>query len=547
MTSLSDKYKDSLPFDSSNITNITSNYTALNNDIVFVNTASSALTVTLPASPTMGSKIKVLDAAANAQNNIITVLGNGYNIGGASAYTIDTPDSSVDLIYINSNKGWNILNKYLGLAKPGTPISISATDVGTARAYNNGAATVSFVAPTSGGLVDSYTVTSTPGNFTGSGLSSPIVVAGLQSNTSYTFTVSAINFSGASVSSSSNSITATTVPQAPTISTVQYGYEQLAVNYSAGATGGKAVSAYTATRTGAVTASGNSPIAFTGLTGGTAYTISMIATNANGNSIASNSVVQTPFTASGGTTSTSGSYRIHTFTGTSDFTLTGNSVSCDYLIIAGGGSGGSWYGGGGGAGGYLTGSVSVTAAAHTVTVGGGANGGGNVTTRVQGGASTFFGITSIGGGGGGAANPPSNSAGGYGGSGGGSGANGGGGGANVSGQGNVGASRASDASGAGGGGAGAVGGDRDGGAGLSSTITGGSVTRAGGGGGSGYWVSAGGGGAGGGGAGSNSRVGPGTTGSGTANTGSGGGGGSETTSGNGGSGIVIIRYLTTVA
>jgi hypothetical protein len=88
MGSLSDKYKNNLPFESSNITTITSNYTALNNDVVFVNTASSALTVTLPASPTAGSKIKVLDVAANAQNNIITVLGNGYNVGGASAYLI---------------------------------------------------------------------------------------------------------------------------------------------------------------------------------------------------------------------------------------------------------------------------------------------------------------------------------------------------------------------------------------------------------------------------------------------------------------------------
>ena len=62
MASLSDKYRNSLPFESSNVTTITSNYTALNNDVIFVNTASSALTVTLPASPTAGSKIKILDS-----------------------------------------------------------------------------------------------------------------------------------------------------------------------------------------------------------------------------------------------------------------------------------------------------------------------------------------------------------------------------------------------------------------------------------------------------------------------------------------------------
>jgi hypothetical protein len=544
MTSLSDKYKDSLPFDSSNVTTITSNYTALNNDVVFVNTASSALTVTLPASPTAGSKIKVLDVAANAQNNIITVLGNGYNVGGASAYIIDTPDSSVDLIYINSNKGWNIFNKYVSLTKPGIPISVSAIDVGTARAYNDGAATITFTPSTTGDPADLYTVTSTPGNFTASGVSSPIVVTGLQSNTSYTFTVSATNSSGTAVSSSSSSITATTVPQAPTISTVQYGYEQLAVNYTAGATGGKAVSAYTATRTGAVTASGNSPIAFTSLTGGTAYTISMIATNANGNSIASNSVVQTPFTASGGTTSTSGSYRIHSFTGSSNFVLTGNTVNCEYLVVAGGGSGGSWYGGGGGAGGMRSTSSNITPTTYSVVVGAGGNSVNNSTAN-DGNASSFNLFSSTGGGGGGFVNSTGGRNGGSGG--GGAGGNGtGGGGSGVSGQGSNGGSGYPSHEGGGGGGAGGAGGSGPGGVGSSSAITGTSIFYAGGGGGSNYYSNNNrAGGNGGGGAGGYRQSSSGV--SGTANTGGGGGGGSETGTGSGGSGIVIIRYLTTVA
>jgi hypothetical protein len=529
-------------FDKSNTRTITSNYTALVDDTILVNTASSALTVTLPASPTPGSKLRVIDAANNASINRVTILGNGNSISGASAYFIDIDKSYAEFTYLNVTQGWLVNNLFYPLAKPGTPTSVSATDVGTARAYNDGAATVSFVTPTSGGLVDSYTVTSTPGNFTGSGVSSPIVVAGLQSNTSYTFTVSATNVAGTTNSSSSNSITATTVPQAPTISTVQYGYEQLAVNYSAGATGGKSVSAYTATRTGSVTASGNSPIAFTGLTGGTAYTISMIATNANGNSIASNSIVQTPFTASGGTTSTSGSYRIHTFASSSSFVLTGNTVSCDYLIIAGGGSGGGWYGGGGGAGGYLTGALSVAPNTYTTVVGAGGTGGNNNWYRVGGANSSVFGITTVGGGGGGF----QSQGGGYGGSGGGGG-DGSGGGAGEAGpprQGYNGATATGDASGAGGGGASQTGQYSTGGSGLSSDITGTATTRAGGGGGSGYYRGAGGGGAGGGGAGGYRQSSAG--GGGSANTGSGGGGGSELTSGSGGSGVIIIRYLTTV-
>jgi hypothetical protein len=78
---------------------------------------------------------------------------------------------------------------------PGAPTVGTATDVGTARAYNNGAAVVTFTAPASdgGSAILSYTVTSSPGGFTATGASSPLTVTGLQSSTSYTFTVTATN------------------------------------------------------------------------------------------------------------------------------------------------------------------------------------------------------------------------------------------------------------------------------------------------------------------------------------------------------------------
>lgn len=184
---------------------------------------------------------------------------------------------------------------------PGAPTIGTATDVGTARAYNNGAATVTFTAPTYTGNtpITGYTVTSSPGGFTGTGASSPVTVTGLQSSTSYTFTVTATNAQGTSpASSASNSITATTVPQAPTIGTATGGDATATVTYTAGATGGKTVSAYTATSSpGSVTGTGASPITVSGLTNGTAYTFAVTATNANGTSTASsasNSVTPSP-------------------------------------------------------------------------------------------------------------------------------------------------------------------------------------------------------------------------------------------------------------
>ena len=177
---------------------------------------------------------------------------------------------------------------------PDAPTIGTATNVGTGRAYNNGRADVTFTAPvyTGGTPITGYTVTSSPGGFTGTGASSPISVTGLQSGVAYTFTVTATNAVGTSApSAASNSITATTVPQAPTIGTAtDLGTgTSVSVAFTAGATGGSAITGFTATSSpGSITGTGgSSPITVSGLTSGTAYTFTVTATNANGTSAAS--------------------------------------------------------------------------------------------------------------------------------------------------------------------------------------------------------------------------------------------------------------------
>ena len=78
---------------------------------------------------------------------------------------------------------------------PLPPTIGTATDSGSGRAYNNGLASVTFTAPTFDGKlpITGYTVTSSPGGFTGTGSTSPITVSGLQSATAYTFTITATN------------------------------------------------------------------------------------------------------------------------------------------------------------------------------------------------------------------------------------------------------------------------------------------------------------------------------------------------------------------
>jgi len=190
----------------------------------------------------------------------------------------------------------NLANKIPDV--PDAP-TVSAVNVGTARAYNNGAATVTISSPT-GGLPSSYSITTTPSTVTTTATTSPVTLTGLSSATSYTVTVTPSNVSATGSATTTSSFTATTVPQAPTIGTVtDLGTGGSAtIAFTAGATGGSSVTTYTATSSpGSITGtSSSSPITVTGLTDGTAYTFTVTATNANG--------VSTSSSASGSVTTT---------------------------------------------------------------------------------------------------------------------------------------------------------------------------------------------------------------------------------------------------
>lgn len=186
---------------------------------------------------------------------------------------------------------------------PNAPTIGTATDVGTSRPFNNGAATVTFTASNTGPAATSFTVTSSPGGYTGSGASSPITVTGLQSNTSYTFTVQAINASGTSSSSSaSNSITATTVPNTPSApSASQYSTAQDYVTWTAPSNGGSAITNYYWTSSDGKSGNTANTYVYVNQEMGTSQTYNVRADNANGSSqtSASSNSVTTPFSVFG--------------------------------------------------------------------------------------------------------------------------------------------------------------------------------------------------------------------------------------------------------
>jgi uncharacterized protein (TIGR02145 family) len=191
-----------------------------------------------------------------------------------------------ELQVYNGTTWTNLTGGTASATVPGAPTS----PVGTA---GNAQASVAFTAPASNGgsAITGYTVTSSPGGFTATGASSPLVVTGLTNGTAYTFTVVATNAAGNSVASAASAaVTPRTVPGAPTSPVATAGNAQASVAFTAPAsTGGSAITGYTVTSSpGSFTATGaSSPLVVTGLTNGTSYTFTVVATNAAGNSVAS--------------------------------------------------------------------------------------------------------------------------------------------------------------------------------------------------------------------------------------------------------------------
>lgn len=246
-------------------------------------------------------------AGTNATYKIAIVAG-GFQIykNGVLLCTINTSVSFTEkMIFLQSDAAASTFDDIL-VTGPAQTVPDAPT-IGTVTG-GNAQATVPFTPPASnGGLaITGYTALSSPGGFTGTSSSSPIVVSGLANGTAYTFTVTATNALGASTASSVSNQVTPTLPAAPdqvTGLSVTGVNKQALLDWDTPGAGGDVITDYlveyktSATSTWSTfnhSVSTTTKIIVTGLLNDTAYDFRVSAINSGGAGTASITVSATP-------------------------------------------------------------------------------------------------------------------------------------------------------------------------------------------------------------------------------------------------------------
>jgi hypothetical protein len=87
---------------------ITTTYTAVAGDYILANTTGGAFTITLPASPTAGDTINIIDGFTQFSANNLTLARNGSTIEGLSSdIIVDVNDAKLKIIYNGTT--WRIM------------------------------------------------------------------------------------------------------------------------------------------------------------------------------------------------------------------------------------------------------------------------------------------------------------------------------------------------------------------------------------------------------------------------------------------------------
>ncbi len=190
-------------------------------------------------------------------------------------------------LYVTNGRSSGLLAVLATAETPGAPTGVTA-------AAGDGSARVTWTAPADdgGGAITRYTATASPGGQSCTWTAGELActVTGLGNGTTYAITVTATNRSGTSAASSAASVTPGRTPGAPTAAKATAGLLRASVTWKAPADTGGGITGYTATANpgGATcTTTGALTCTITGLLNTKAYTFTVKARSAGGESAAS--------------------------------------------------------------------------------------------------------------------------------------------------------------------------------------------------------------------------------------------------------------------
>ena len=86
-------------------------YPAVAGDQLICSTNNNPFTVNLPATPSVGDEVTIVDGLATFATNNLTINPNGSNLNSAAAnLVLSTSGQSLTLVYINTTRGWTYKN-----------------------------------------------------------------------------------------------------------------------------------------------------------------------------------------------------------------------------------------------------------------------------------------------------------------------------------------------------------------------------------------------------------------------------------------------------
>ena len=228
-------------------------------------------------------------------------------VAGAVARLLETSRTATPTAMANqilSQATTNAVTMVHGSASAGTQspnlllytcgtICYSAAPNAVSASAGNASATVSWALPDSdgGSAITGYTATLNPGGLTCTtdAAGRNCSVGNLTNGTTYSVSVTAINILGAGIPSTEIQVVPATIPSVPSAPNAIAGDGAATVTWVAPANGGSAISAYTVSSSpgGATCTTSELSCVFSGLQNLSAYTFTVVATNAVGASTAS--------------------------------------------------------------------------------------------------------------------------------------------------------------------------------------------------------------------------------------------------------------------